>query len=71
LGGNTMPDWLIALLARLGGPLRVIVEDIGNEKHFTRDKAEGLLGRSLISGHDAVLASASTLLALPQIPVRR
>ena len=56
-----VPDWIIRLLARFGGPTRQIINDIGNEKHFSPDKGEALLGRPFISGKDAILASAESL----------
>ena len=56
-----VPDWIIRLLARFGGPTRQIINDIGNEKHFSREKGEALLGRPFISGKDAILASAESL----------
>ena len=59
-----VPDWLIKLLARFGGPARQIINDIGNEKHFSRAKGEALLGRPFISGRDAILASAESAIRL-------
>jgi dihydroflavonol-4-reductase len=56
-----VPDWLIKLLARFGGPTRQIINDIGNEKHFSREKGEALLGRPFVSGQDAILASAESV----------
>ncbi|MET3925114.1 NAD-dependent epimerase/dehydratase family protein [Devosia sp. 2618] len=61
---KTLPDWIIKLLARFGGPMRQIINDIGNEKHYSRDKGEALLGRRFISGKDAVLATAASLIRL-------
>ncbi|UJW86354.1 NAD-dependent epimerase/dehydratase family protein [Devosia sp. SL43] len=59
-----VPDWIIKLLARFGGPTRQIINDIGNEKHYSRDKGEKLLGRPFISGQDAILASAESAVRL-------
>ncbi|HEY0034326.1 MAG TPA: NAD-dependent epimerase/dehydratase family protein [Devosia sp.] len=59
-----VPDWIIKLLARFGGPTRQIINDIGNEKHYDRTKGEGLLGRSFISGEEAILATAESVLRL-------
>lgn len=59
-----VPDWIIKLLARMGGPTRQIINDIGNEKHFSREKGEGLLGRRFISGKDAILAAAESSIRL-------
>lgn len=61
---KTVPDWIIKLLARFGGPTRQIINDIGNEKHFSREKGEALLGRPFISGQDAILASAESAIRL-------
>lgn len=59
-----VPDWIIKLLARFGGPTRQIINDIGNEKHFSREKGEGLLGRPFVPGKDAILASADSVIRL-------
>lgn len=59
-----VPDWIIKLLARFGGPTRQIINDIGNEKHFDRTKGEKLLGRSFIPAREAILSSAESLIEL-------
>ena len=59
-----VPDWIIKLLARFGGPTRQIINDIGNEKHYDRTKGEGLLGRPFISGKDAIRATAESVIRL-------
>ena len=61
---KTVPDWIIKVLARFGGPTRQIINDIGNEKHFDRSKGEKLLGRPFISGKDAILATAESVIRL-------
>lgn len=61
---KSVPDWIIKLLARFGGPARQIINDIGNEKHFSRTKGETLLGRPFIPAKDAILSSAESLIAL-------
>lgn len=61
---KVVPDWLIKLLARFGGPTRQIINDIGNEKHYSRIKGEALLGRPFISGKDAILAAAESVIRL-------
>lgn len=58
------PDWIIKLLARFGGPVRQIIDDIGNEKHYDPTKSVALLGRPYISGRDAILASAESAIRL-------
>jgi dihydroflavonol-4-reductase len=62
-----VPDWIIKLLARFGGPTRQIINDIGNEKHYDRTKGEGLLGRPFISGRDAILATAESVIRLGMV----
>jgi dihydroflavonol-4-reductase len=63
ISDKNVPDWVIKLVARfVGGSARQIINDIGNEKHFDRTKGEALLGRPLISGRDALLASAESLI---------
>ncbi len=59
-----VPDWIIKLLARFGGPTRQIINDIGNEKHFDGSKGALLLGRPYISAEDAVLSAAESLIRL-------
>jgi dihydroflavonol-4-reductase len=59
-----VPDWIIKLLARFGGPTRQIINDIGNEKHFDGRKGARLLGRSYIGAENAILASAESLIRL-------
>jgi dihydroflavonol-4-reductase len=61
---KSVPDWIIKLLARFGGPTRQIINDIGNEKHFDRTKGEALLGRTFIPARDAILSSAESLIEL-------
>ncbi|MGB3337425.1 MAG: NAD-dependent epimerase/dehydratase family protein [Devosia sp.] len=59
-----VPDWIIKLLARFGGPARQIINDIGNEKHFDGRKGERLLGRPYIAAEDAVLSAAESVIRL-------
>ena len=59
-----VPDWIIRLMARFGGPTRQIINDIGNEKHFDGSKGERLLGRALIPADAAVLAAAESVIRL-------
>lgn len=68
---KSVPDWIIKLLACFGGPTRQIINDIGNEKHFDRSKGEALLGRAFISGKEAILASAESLIALNLLKPKR
>jgi nucleoside-diphosphate-sugar epimerase len=59
---EVLPDWRVRLLAAFGGPMRGYVHDLGHEKHYDRDKAEGLLGGPLISGREAIVAAAESLI---------
>lgn len=59
-----VPDWLIKILARFGGPTRQIINDIGNEKHFDGSKGQNLLGRPYISAENAVLSAAESVIRL-------
>lgn len=59
-----VPDWIIRIMARFGGPTRQIINDIGNEKHFDGSKGARLLGRAYISAEDAVLAAAESVIRL-------
>ena len=61
---NIVPDWIIRVLARFGGPTRQIINDIGNEKHFDGRKGERLLGRSYIPAKQAILDTAESALRL-------
>lgn len=63
-----VPDWIIRMMARFGGPTRQIINDIGNEKHYDRSKGEALLGRKFRSGEEAILATADSLIALRLLP---
>ncbi|KRA99706.1 hypothetical protein ASD83_04160 [Devosia sp. Root685] len=59
---KTIPDWLMRILATLGGPVRQIINDIGNEKHFDGSKGERLLGRPYHTPKEAVLSAAESLI---------
>ncbi|HEY9010593.1 MAG TPA: NAD-dependent epimerase/dehydratase family protein [Devosia sp.] len=61
---RTVPDWLIKLLARFGGPTRQIINDIGNEKVFDGTKGEKLLGRKFISAKQSILDTAESVIRL-------
>ncbi len=64
---RTVPDWLIKLLVRFNSPLRQIINDIGNEKHFDGRKGEALLGRSYRTSDEAVLSAAESLIRLGMV----
>lgn len=59
-----VPDWLIKLMARFGGPARQIINDIGNEKIFDGSKGEALLGRKFIGARESILATAESVIRL-------
>jgi dihydroflavonol-4-reductase len=61
---KTVPDWIIKLIARFGGPARQIINDIGNEKVFDGSKAQKLLGRKFLSARDSILATAESVIRL-------
>ena len=55
-----VPDWLVRIIAALGGPVRQIINDVGNEKHFDGSKGEALLGRPYRTVEDAILSAAES-----------
>jgi len=67
---KTVPDWVIKLLARFGGPSRMIANDIGTEKHYAHDKGEALLGRPFKSAEVAILAAAESLVAVDLVQLK-
>ncbi len=67
VGMDVLPDWRVRLSAAFGGPMRSFVHDLGHEKHFDRSKAEALLGGPLISGRDAIVAAADSLIRFGRV----
>ena len=62
---KTVPDWLIRLLVNIpGSPIRQIINDIGNEKHYDGRKGEALLGHPFRSPEEATLSAAESLIRL-------
>jgi dihydroflavonol-4-reductase len=61
---KTVPDWIMRLVALAGGPVRQIINDIGNEKHFDGSKGERLLGRPYHTPEEAILSAAESLIRL-------
>lgn len=59
-----VPDWIMRVLAHFGGPVRQVIDDIGNEKHFDGSKGERLLGRPYVSAEEAVLSAAESAIRL-------
>jgi nucleoside-diphosphate-sugar epimerase len=61
---RTVPDWLIRLLVHFNSPIRQIINDIGNEKHYDGRKGEALLGHPFRSPEEATLSAAESLIKL-------
>jgi dihydroflavonol-4-reductase len=61
---RTVPDWLIRLMVNFNSPLRQIINDIGNEKHYDSSRGEALLGRPFRSPEEATLSAAESLIRL-------
>lgn len=61
---RAVPDWLIKLIARFGGPARQIINDIGNEKIFDGSRGAALLGHPYIGARQSVLDTAASALKL-------
>lgn len=61
---NRVPDWLIKLIARFGGPARQIINDIGNIKIFDGRKGEALMGHAYIPARQSILDTAEAAIRL-------
>lgn len=59
---KTVPDWLIKIMVRFNSPIRQIINDIGNEKHYDGTKGEALLGHPFRSPQEATLSAAKSLI---------
>jgi dihydroflavonol-4-reductase len=59
-----VPDWVIRLIARFGGPARQIINDIGNEKIFDGSKGERLMGHQYIPARQSILDTAEAAFKL-------
>jgi dihydroflavonol-4-reductase len=59
-----VPDWIIRLIARFGGPARQIINDIGNEKIFDGSKGERLMGRKYVPAKQSILDTAEAAFRL-------
>ncbi|MDB5506630.1 MAG: NAD-dependent epimerase/dehydratase family protein [Devosia sp.] len=68
---KTVPDWLMRTLAYFGGPIRQIINDIGNEKHFDGSKGEALLGRPFRSAEEATLSAAESVVRLGMLKPKK
>jgi dihydroflavonol-4-reductase len=67
---KSVSDWMMRLIALMGGPVRQIINDIGNEKHFDGSKGERLLGRPYYTVEDAVLSAAESLIRFNLIKLK-
>lgn len=69
---RSVPDWLMRIIATFGGPVRQVINDIGNQKHFDGAKGERLLGRVYRTPEEAILSAAESLIrfGLVRPPVR-
>jgi len=65
-----VPDWIIKLMARFGGPTRQIINDIGNEKIFDGAKGEALMGRKYIPARQSIIDTAESAIHLGLVPGR-
>ena len=61
---KVVPDWIIRLLAAFGGPVRQIINDVGNQKHFDGSKGAALLGRPYRTNEEAILSAAESAIRL-------
>ena len=61
---RTVPDWIIRLVARFGGPARQIINDIGNEKVFDGRKGEALIGHPYFSARQSIKDTAESVIRL-------
>ena len=51
-------------MARFGGPVRQIINDIGNEKVFDGSKGEKLMGKSYIPARQTIHDTAESVIRL-------
>jgi dihydroflavonol-4-reductase len=61
---KSVPDWIIRIMARFGGPIRQIINDIGNEKVFDGRKGEALMGHPYISSRQSIHDTAESVIKL-------
>lgn len=62
LSKRTMPDALVKLIALFSADMKTIAKELGKRRVADGSKVKNLLGRELIPGRDALLASAETLI---------
>jgi len=56
------PDWIMRLMAYFGGPVRQIINDIGNEKVFDGRKGEALMGHPYIPTRQTLSDTAESVI---------
>ncbi len=61
-----LPDWLLRLMAVFDPQVRQIVPELGKHKNASNEKARRLLGWNPRSNEECILATARSLMALPQ-----
>ena len=66
---RVVPDWLIKLMVRFNSPIRQIINDIGNEKHYDGTKGEALLGHPFRTPEEATLSAAESLIRLGLVKI--
>lgn len=66
-----VPDWIMRLLAYVWGPIRQVIDDLGNEKHFDGSKGQALLGRQYVTAEEAVLSAAESAVRLGLVKAPR
>lgn len=59
---RTVPDWIMRLMAYFGGPVRQIINDIGNEKVFDGRKGEALMGHPYIPTRQTLSDTAESVI---------
>ena len=62
-----VPDWIMRILVHFGGPVRQVIDDIGNEKHYDPTKGQALLGRPFRDAEQAILAAAECCIRLGMV----
>lgn len=59
-----LPDWVVRLVGRFDGGVRLLLPELGVEKHASSAKARDVLGWTPRSPQEGLVASARSLLAL-------
>ena len=59
-----VPDWIMHIMAYFGGPIRQIINDIGNEKVFDGSKGEAMMGHKYIDARTSIHDTAESVIKL-------